>query len=236
MAKQVTKYESDGVTPAESSYDEGTIRDGEASTPRRIWWANTSTASETLESCQLAREAIGANDGLSFLQIAPDLPKAAPGAPSLATAAGSELEVGLYKYAITFLTANGETTAGTEAQISTTGGNERVQLTNIPTGPSGVTKRRIYRTAVGGSQKMLVYEIANNTTTEYLDQIPDASLGAEIPTLNTSGSAGTWQTADITIGDMAVGDYAACWMRFNVPADTTQVGNPRRGYVQLEEA
>jgi hypothetical protein len=40
-----------------------------------------------------------------------------------------------------------------------------VQLTNIPTGPSGVTKRRIYRTAVGGSQKMLVYEIANNTTT-----------------------------------------------------------------------
>ena len=78
--------------------------------------------------------------------------------------------------------------------------------------------------------------INDNVTTDYLDQIPDGSLGANAPTLNTSGSPGTWQTANITIGDMAVGDYAACWMRYNVPAGTTQVGNPRRAYVQFEEA
>ena len=38
MAKQVTKYESNGVTPAQSSYDEGSVLDGAQTTPRRIWW------------------------------------------------------------------------------------------------------------------------------------------------------------------------------------------------------
>jgi hypothetical protein len=236
MAKQLSKYESDGVTPAQSVYDEGTVRDGQASTARRLWWRNTSTASETLEACRFRRVQAGANDGLTFLQIAPDEPVSAPGAASLELAAGSELEVGVYQYSITHVTANGETTAGTEAEIETTEGNERVQLTNIPTGPSGVTARRVYRTEVDGSQKKLVAEIGDNTTTDYLDQVPDASLGSNSPTLNTSGSPGAWQTANITIGDMAVGDYAACWMRYNVTAGTTQVGNPRQAYVQCEEA
>ena len=31
-------------------------------------------------------------------------------------------------------------------------------------------------------------------------------------------------------------DYAPCWMRYNVPGGTSQVGNPRRAYVQFEEA
>ncbi len=236
MAKQVTRYESDGVTPAQSAYDEGTVRDGQATTPRRIWWRNTSTASEMLENCRFRRVQSGANDGLYFLEIAQDGPLAPPGAPTVALAAGTELGIGLYQYAITFVTANGETTAGTQAEVTTTGGNQRVQVSNIPVGPSGTTARRIYRTAVGGGQKKLVATIPNNTTTDYLDQVPDANLGTSAPGLNTSGSPGTWQTADITIGNMAVGDYAACWMRFNVPAGTTQVGNPRRAYVQFEES
>jgi len=236
MAKQVTKYESDGITPAQASYDEGSVLDGAATTARRIWWKNTSTASEILESCRLRRVQAGANDGLDFLQIAPDSPASAPGAPSLELQAGSELEVGDYDYRVTLVTANGETTGGTLAEIATTEGNERVNLTSIPTGPSGVTARRIYRTAVGGSQLKLVAEIADNGTTEYLDQIPDATLGANVPTLNTSGSAGSWGTANITIGDMAVGDWAACWTRYNVSGGTSQVGNPRRAYTQFEEA
>ena len=235
MAKQVTKYESDGLTPAEASYDEGTVKDGEATTPRRIWWKNTSSASEMLKSCRFRRLQSGANDGLTFLQIAPDAPLSAPGQPDAALAAGSELEVGTYTYAITFVAANGETTAGTEKQIVTTAGNERVQLSNIPTGPTGTTARRVYRTIVDGSQKKRVDTIADNVTTDYLDQVPDGSLTANVPTLNTSGSAATWGTANITIGDMAVDDYSACWMRYNVPADTSQVGNPRRSRVQFEE-
>ncbi len=124
MAKQVTKYESDQVTLAEDSYDEGTVLDGATTTPRRIWWKNTSTASETLENCRFVIEAVGANDGDEFLEIAPD----------------------------------------------------------------------------------------------------------------NSGVPGTWTTDPIVIGDMAVNDWAACWMRYNYPAGTPQVGNPRRAYVRFEEA
>jgi len=235
MAKQVTKYESDGVTPAAASYDEGSILDGAQTTPRRIWWKNSSTASETLQNCRFRRVQSGANDGLDFLEIAQDAPLSTPGAPVLALAAGTELGIGLYQYAVTFVTANGETAPGTQAEITTTSGNQRVQLSNIPVGPSGTTARRIYRSAVGGGQKKLVTTINNNTETSYLDQTPDASLGANAPTLNTSGSPGTWQTANITIGDMVVGDYAACWMRYNVPAGTSQLGNPRRANVTFRE-
>jgi hypothetical protein len=236
MSKQVARYESDGVTPAQASYDEGSVLDGAATTPRRLWWKNISTASEILDNCRFRRLQFGTNDGLDFLQIADDVPIAAPGAATLNLAAGSELEVGTYKYAVTFYTANGETEAGVEAEIVTSSGNERVQLSAIPTGPSGTVGRKIYRTAVGGAQKKLVAAIADNTTTTYLDQVPDASLGANAPSLNTSGSPGTWATANITVGDMAVGEYAACWMRYNVPGGTTQVGNPRKAYVQLEES
>ncbi|MFB3883533.1 MAG: hypothetical protein ACE149_19885 [Armatimonadota bacterium] len=236
MAKQVTRYESNGVTPAAASYDEGSVLDGAQTTPRRIWWKNTSSVAEVLQNCRFRRVQSGANDGLNFLEIAPDAPLALPGAPTLALAAGTELGIGLYQYAITFVTANGETIPGAQAEITTTSGNQRVQLSSIPIGPGGPTARRIYRSAVGGGQKKLVATIADNMTTAYLDQIADAGLGANAPTLNTSGSPGGWQTANLTIGDMAVGDYAACWMRYNVPSGTSQVGNPRRAYVQFEEA
>jgi hypothetical protein len=236
MAKEVTRYAGDGVTPAESVYDEGSVQDGSSTTPRRIWWKNASTASETLQNCRFRRVQSGANDGLNFLEIAPDNPLTPPGAPTLALAAGTELGIGLYQYAVTFVTANGQTTPGTQAEITTTSANQRVQISSIPIGPSGTTARRIHRSAVGGGQKKLVTTINDNVTTSYLDQIPDASLGANAPTLNTSGSPGTWQTANITIGDMAVGDYAPCWMRYSVPGGTSQVGNPRRAYVQFEEA
>jgi hypothetical protein len=235
MAKVVEVYETDGVTEAQSSYDEGTVRDGATTTARRVWFRNASTAGEEFSDCEIRRVAVGANDGIGFLETAPDVPKAAPGAPTLALAAGAGLGIGVYKYAVTFIAANGETDAGTEAQVETTGGNQQVQLSNIPLGPSGVSFRKIYRTAVGGSQKKLVYLIPNNSATSYLDSTADGSLGADVPTLNTSGAAGTWGAADITVGDMAVGDYAACWMRYDVPIGTSQVGNPRAADVRLQE-
>jgi len=236
MAKQVTKYESDGVTPAEASYDEGSVLDGAQTSPRRIWWKNTSTASETLSNLRFRRVQSGANDGLNFLEIAQDVSLSPPAAPTLALAAGTELGIGIYQYAIAFMATNGETTPGTQAEVTTTTDNQRVQLSNIPIGPSGTTTRRIYRSAVGGGQKQLVASIDDNVTTSYLDQISDGGLGANAPVLNTSGSAGTWQTANINLGDLPVDHYAACWMRHNFPAGTTQVGNPRRAYVQCEEA
>jgi hypothetical protein len=236
MAKQVTKYESDGVTPAQASYDEGTVRDGQQTTPRRIWWKNTSTAGEILAGSQFTRVQSGANDGLSFLEIAADVPITPPAAPIATPTAGAELGVGAYTYAITQVASTGETTVGAQAQVTTTPGNQQVALSGIPLGPAGTIARRIYRTAVDDSTLLFVAEIPDNTTTDYVDAIPDASLGAQPPSLNTSGGPGTWGTADIVIGDMAVGDWAGCWMRYDVPAGTPQIGNPRRAYVQFEEA
>ena len=235
MAKQVMRYASDGITLAESVYDEGAVHDGECTTPRRDWWKNASTEGEIFEGCQFEVEPIGENDGGDYLQIAPDLPFSPPGQCNAALHTGIALEIGYYEYAVTFVTANGETPAGTRRSITTTSGNQKVDLSAIPVGPSGGTKRRIYRTAAGGGALKLVHEIVDNVTTTYLDEIPDASLGAAPPTLNTSGSPGTWTTDDITIGDLSSGAFVACWTRYSIPAGATQVGNPRRAKVTFRE-
>ncbi len=235
MAKAVSRYESDGITPAEASYDQGAVHDGAARDPRRIWWRNASTAGESLEGCLVERAAVGANDGVQYIQIAQDLPLDPPGQPAASLASGIALEIGYYEYAVTFVTANGETTPGALRGITTTSGNQKVNLSSIPTGPAGTTARRIYRSAVGGGDLFLADEIADNETTGYLDETPDGSLGAPAPALNTSGSPGTWQTAAIAIGDLPAGEYAACWMRYSVPAGTPQIGNPRRALVRFRE-
>ncbi len=64
-------------------------------------------------------------------------------------------------------------------------GNQ-INVGSIPTGPSGVTQRRLYRTTVGGSQLKLVTTIADNVTASYTDSTPDGSLGANALTAGTS--------------------------------------------------
>lgn len=65
----------------------------------------------------------------------------------------------------------------------------KVNLTNIPlaTNSHGVTitARKVYRTAANGTQLKLLTTINDNTTTTFLDDAADASLGANIPTTNT---------------------------------------------------
>lgn len=119
---------------------------------------------------------------------------AVPGAPSAAAAAGAGMGTGAYRYAITFVNAFGETSAGTEATVTTTGGNNQVSLTAIPTGGSTVTARKVYRTLVGGGTgtTRFVATIADNTTTTYADSTADGSLGAAVPTVNTAGLTTTF--------------------------------------------
>ncbi len=233
--KQVTRYASDGKTAAASTVTLPTIYNGQTSEPTRVWWKNASSASEVLRGCRVVREANGGSDGYDLLQLSPDVPAAPPAAPTAAAVAGAGLEIGLYRYAVSFVNANGETTPGTEATVTTTSGNQQVSLTAIPIGPSGTAARRLYRTLVGGNQKQLVAEIAGNVTTVYIDSTPDAGLGEEAPTLNTSGSPGTWQTGALLVGDLAVGDYLGVWARFVAPAGASQLGNPRQAYLRFEE-
>jgi len=60
-------------------------------------------------------------------------------------------------------------------------------ISGIAVGQATVTARKLYRTAVNGSQLKLVTTIADNTTTTFADNTPDASLGANVPTSDTSG-------------------------------------------------
>lgn len=64
---------------------------------------------------------------------------------------------------------------------------EQALLSDIALGPPGTTRREVYRTEAGDTQLKHLTTIADNTTETFLDDIADASLGADVPTSNTSG-------------------------------------------------
>jgi hypothetical protein len=125
----------------------------------------------------------------------------APGSgPTLALQAGSGLSVGTYQYAVTLLTQGGETTPSPLSTITTTSGNQRVQLSNLPTSATPPTTpgviantiigRNIYRTLAGGTTLYLLTTLTDNTTTSYGDTTPDSALATTLPQpprINTSG-------------------------------------------------
>ncbi len=120
-------------------------------------------------------------------------------APTLAIVAGTGLGIGVYQYLVTFLTQGGETPAGPAASITTTSGNQKVALSNIPLAPSqpmqpgvatnNIIGRSIYRTLAGGNTFYYLTSQPDNTTTTYNDQATDSSLAGkpQPPTVNTSG-------------------------------------------------
>lgn len=65
----------------------------------------------------------------------------------------------------------------------------QVTVAGLAPGPSGVTGRKVYRTAAGASQLKLLTTLANNTATALpaFDNTPDASLGANVPVVDTAG-------------------------------------------------
>lgn len=115
-------------------------------------------------------------------------------APTACTAAlgsgAGNVENGAHRYAITFVTADGETQAGTVSAAATVidkAVNGKVALSAIPLGGSAVTSRKIYRTAAAGTTYLLLTTLADNTTTVYTDNTADASLGAGAPSTNSTG-------------------------------------------------
>lgn len=91
---------------------------------------------------------------------------------------------GAYSYKFTFVNSQAVESDVSPVTATMTAANENIRITNIPTGTQsfGVSARRIYRTAAGGTTYKRVIELANNTTTTYDDAISDANLGATAPT------------------------------------------------------
>lgn len=121
-----------------------------------------------------------------------------PGAPTLTVGAGGSVDIGSHTYYITLADADGgETLVGTGAAAATTTGNQTVNITAVPTGPTGTTARKIYRSKVGGTQGFLLTTLNDNTTTSYTDITADASLGAGTPPVHPSfGGSLTIQDAN----------------------------------------
>jgi hypothetical protein len=130
----------------------------------------------------------GVNDYLTI-----DKMLAAPGAATVASGAGGTnlLEAGVYKWKITFVTADGETEAGTASTPLTVDPAAELppELSAIPTDATAgvtVTARKVYRTEVDGAVYKLSGTIADNVTTTYTDNVPDASLTTTAPTTNSA--------------------------------------------------
>ena len=70
--------------------------------------------------------------------------------------------------------------------VNTTALN-RVTLTNVPIGGAGVLTRGLYRTQANHAQLRYLATLGDNTTTTTTDVASDATLGANIPTVDTSG-------------------------------------------------
>ena len=81
----------------------------------------------------------------------------------------------------------------------------QIPLTKIPIGNALVLSRKIYRTPAntGGGTLKLVTTIADNATTDYVDTVPDASLGAPALTVGTAQAAQV-QLSAIPLGAAAV--------------------------------
>lgn len=138
-----------------------------------------------------ALEPLTVSDVKAHLRLDSALGELAPGAPTaaLAGAGAGNVDNGIHRYLITFVTADGETDAGSVSGPVTVADktvNGKVQLTGIQIGGANVTSRKIYRTTAGGTDYLLLATIADNTTTTYLDNIADSSLGAGAPTSNTT--------------------------------------------------
>jgi len=137
-----------------------------------------------------AIEPVSIYDVMAYCRIDESNQEPSPSAPSVALGSGSgNVDNGVHRYAVTFVTADGETQLGgvsaaiTISDKATTG---KVSLTGIQLGGSNVTGRKIYRTVANGSTYMFLATIADNTTTIFTDNVADSSLGAQASTTNTT--------------------------------------------------
>ena len=109
----------------------------------------------------------------------------------LAGVGAGNLGNGNYKYKVGFYNANGDATLSdptSNIAVVDNTTNGQITVTFATSSDVGVTGRKIYRTAVGGSAYYLLATIANNSATTYTDNIADA-------TLITQGSAPLFDTS-----------------------------------------
>lgn len=103
--------------------------------------------------------------------------------------AGGALTAGTYKYYITAINANGETSVSSEVTVTTAAGNLTAHLTW--TAVTGATGYKIYRTAAGGATGTELLLTTLGLVTTYDDTAVGSPSGT-FPLFNTATTAGTY--------------------------------------------
>lgn len=103
--------------------------------------------------------------------------------------AGGALTAGTYKYYVTVLNANGESTVSNEVTVTTSAGNLTAHLTW--TAVTGATGYKVYRTAAGGASDTELLIATLGVVLSYDDIAVGAPAGA-FPTTNTATSPGVY--------------------------------------------
>lgn len=112
---------------------------------------------------------------LSALVAAP-----AAGLGTVSFSPGGNLSAGAYSWLTSFVVpGGGETTAALLASATANSGGTATLA--IPVGPYGVSDRRIYRTAAGGSNCTLVGSPGDNVAAAFVDGASDAFIAAAAP-------------------------------------------------------
>ena len=112
--------------------------------------------------------------------------------PTVASA-GAGVLTGQHYWTVSHVTADGETDVSNSTGLVTAGNS--VTVTIPVSNDWRVIARRIYRTVSGGIEPQagyLVAEVSDNTTTTYVDNVADVSLGAMAPQIDTTG----WNIVD----------------------------------------
>jgi len=137
-----------------------------------------------------------------------------PAAPTIAINATAGNLNGAYKYEVTYVTSEGESSSKFLESNSVSPVNQQIDISGIATGGAEVTARKLYRTLGGAGYpriKYLVTTINDNVTTTYTDNLVDGSLGAAIPFTNTTGGIiklNGNRVFELTPSITAVGDSA----------------------------
>ncbi len=108
---------------------------------------------------------------------------------SAAEGAAGVLENKEYQYYVTYYYADGESNSNATPTAITPTASHKVNLSSIPTGGTGTVSRKLYRTEGDGVTFKLLTTINDNTTTTYVDNIPDSGLGADIDIDNDAVAA-----------------------------------------------
>ena len=150
-----------------------------------------------------------------------------PTAPTVADDGAGSLPAGTYEYAVTFVTAEGETALGEVSDPVVIAINHNIEVTDIPLGGPGTVARSLYRRVDGGAwtkitDAAIVSALNDNVTTSVVD---DATTLGGLPPEESTAERVT-VTAQSTEAGVAYNVAPGAITEIvNVEADVNEVTN-----------